>query len=94
MTQVTAALTAIVEGVIGTPIEASTPMMSAGLDSLAAVELRNMVQQRFAVNLSATAAFDYPTVQVGIELTHPAPSACHQVPRGAMLDLQAGILSV
>ena len=39
-------------------------MMSAGLDSLAAVELRNMVQQRFSVPLSATAAFDYPTIKV------------------------------
>ena len=64
MSQVTAALASIVEGVIGTSIEASTPMMSAGLDSLAAVELRNMVQQRFAVALPATAAFDFPTIQV------------------------------
>ena len=64
MVQVTGILMGIVEGVVGCSIEISTPMMAAGLDSLAAVELRNMVQQRFAVSLSATAAFDYPTIQV------------------------------
>ncbi|KAK9864440.1 hypothetical protein WJX84_006132 [Apatococcus fuscideae] len=62
--EVTATLTSTVEGVIGTAIEPNTPMMSAGLDSLAAVELRNMVQQRYSVALSATAAFDYPSIQV------------------------------
>lgn len=35
--------------------------MQAGLDSLAAVDLRNAVAAAFAVELPATAAFDYPT---------------------------------
>lgn len=36
--------------------------MEAGLDSLAAVELRNAVAAAFSVTLSATAAFDFPTL--------------------------------
>lgn len=84
MLQVTAVLTTIVEGVVGATIDPHTPMMSAGLDSLAAVELRNTVQQRFSVSLSATAAFDYPTIHVRRSmpmnsLTCPAAGACCMV---------------
>ena len=35
--------------------------MQAGLDSLGAVELRNAITARFAVDVPATLAFDYPT---------------------------------
>ena len=34
----------------------------AGLDSLSAVELRNAVADAFAVDLPATAAFDFPSI--------------------------------
>ena len=74
MPQVVASLTGILEGLIGSSVTASTPMMAAGLDSLGAVELRNTVQQRFAVSLPATAAFDYPTIQV---LTFHVNAALH-----------------
>ena len=46
------------------PWQISTPSLSsqAGLDSLAAVQLRNVIGDRFGVRLSATAVIDHPTV--------------------------------
>ena len=41
-------------------VGATRPFTDLGLDSLAAVDLRNSLQKRLGLNLSATVVFDYP----------------------------------
>jgi 3-oxoacyl-(acyl-carrier-protein) synthase/acyl carrier protein len=52
----------VVAGMLGADVSGGQPLMEAGLDSLAAVELRNELGARFAVSMPATVMFDYPTV--------------------------------
>lgn len=47
-------------------VDPDVPLMEQGLDSLAAVELRNATAAAFNVQLGATVALDYPTLQVCI----------------------------
>lgn len=52
-------------GVMGAgAVDADVPLMVQGLDSLAAVELRNAVAAAFGVSLGAAVALDHPTLQV------------------------------
>ena len=44
-------------------IDGSTPFGSLGLDSLMSVELRNLLQREMGTNLSATVAWNYPSVR-------------------------------
>lgn len=60
----TETLKAIVEGIIGSAVDETSQFMAEGLDSLGAVELRTAVQSRLGVELPATVAFDYPSIQV------------------------------
>lgn len=65
--QVLARLRGIVEDVIGSSsIEDDEPLMAAGLDSLAGVELQSRVSAAFGVALPATVSLDYPTLKVRV----------------------------
>ena len=46
----------------GTTVAADTPLMSAGLDSIGATELANMLAQRLGTELPQTVLFDHPTI--------------------------------
>jgi Phosphopantetheine attachment site len=64
----------IAAGVMGTQaVDAGLPLMEQGLDSLAAVELRNAAAAAFGVPLGAAAALDHPTLEVFCRLK---ASAC------------------
>ena len=64
MAQVIDVLKTLAREATGADLAPDQPLMSAGLDSLGAIELRNGVASRFGVTLPATVAFDYPTIQV------------------------------
>jgi acyl carrier protein len=48
---------------VGRPMPAETPMQEFGLDSLMALELRNVLAQAMGRPLSATLLFDYPSIR-------------------------------
>ena len=66
--QVLAVLKSIAAEAMGAEVAPDVPLMSAGLDSLGAVELRNGISAKFGISMPATVAFDYPTIQARIYL--------------------------
>ena len=56
-------LVQILEAMGAAPAD-SSPLTTSALDSLGALELRNAIASRFGVTLPATAAYDYPDLQV------------------------------
>jgi acyl carrier protein len=49
-------------GAAGPPIDEHQPLLRLGMDSLMAVEFRNLLASALQRSLSATFVFDYPTI--------------------------------
>jgi acyl carrier protein len=78
--EVLGVVTSVVREVLGSdPGSPDTPLMAAGLDSLSAVELRNSLEARFALQLPATLAYDLPTIST------IAQHIARQLPQPAVL---------
>ena len=48
---------------MGTAVDTNAPLMSAGLDSIAATEFTSTLSERLGIEIQATALFDHPTLQ-------------------------------
>jgi acyl transferase domain-containing protein/NADPH:quinone reductase-like Zn-dependent oxidoreductase/acyl carrier protein len=71
---------AVAQSILGAPVEASAPLMSAGLDSLSSVEFRNTLESKLGLQLPSTLVFDYPSINaiaqhVGSTLAEEAVAA-------------------
>ena len=55
-------VSAAVAELLGRPVLSDAPLMAAGLDSLAAVELRNSLEASFGISLAPSIALDHPTI--------------------------------
>lgn len=66
-------------------------VLQAGIDSLAAVELRNAVAARFGARLPATVVFDYPTLAALAGFVATALSEDSQVP---LIEVSHQLLSL
>jgi len=70
----------VAQTILGAAVEASAPLMSAGLDSLSSVEFRNLLESKLGLQLPSTLVFDYPSVNaiaqhVGNTLAEEATAA-------------------
>lgn len=62
LSAVESGVSAAVASILGKSISSSDALMASGLDSLASVELQNVLQASYSVRLPATLALDYPSV--------------------------------
>jgi acyl carrier protein len=96
--QVREAVAEAVESLLGGPVPPEEPLMAAGLDSLGAVELHNMLQESLGAQLPNTLVLDYPTQQAltvhitqQLVQTMPPPSAAAGA--AAAAATQPGVLA-
>lgn len=75
--------------VLGASVRADEPLMAAGLDSLASVELRNSLQSLFQLDLSPTLIMDYPSVEALSQTIHSRlPQHTHSTPPSGRITSQ------
>lgn len=83
--QVLEVLLGIALEVMGKSVESNAPLMAAGLDSLASVELKNAVSSKLGVSLPVTLAFDYPTLDALSEFVASSLGPAQKRPKGRIL---------
>ena len=64
---------------MGTVVDTNAPLMSAGLDSIAATEFTSTLSERLGIQIQATALYDHPTLHslaeyLAEELTSSEPT--------------------
>ena len=67
-TRVSLQVLGAIRTITGVDVSAEAPLMTAGLDSLGAVELRKELATLSGVELPATLIFDYPSAEAIAEL--------------------------
>ena len=76
--------------VLGTKVTVDTPLMSAGLDSIAVTDLVNVLSKRFEIELPPTLLFDHPTI--GSVATHITTILPMEVSKEFVVETQQGAL--
>ena len=61
--QILVAVASCSVGLLGTSVPTNAPLMSVGLDSIAATEFTNMLGDQFGSAIPATVLFDHPTLE-------------------------------
>ena len=76
--------------VLGTEVPTNAPLMSMGLDSIAAVEFTNAVSEKLGMTFSAIMLFDYPTLDsIASYLAAELETDPVEEDEGAILDVEA-----
>lgn len=70
----------LVAELVGAPVAPDVPLLAAGLDSLAAVELPSQLSARYGVSLDATLVIDHPTIQAMVQYIHQRLTAAAEAP--------------